>query len=37
MRTAMFVLGALMVTCATIGWCCVSVGGTWDDDEWDYD
>ena len=29
----MFALGAFLVTCAAIGWCCVYVGGTWDDDE----
>ena len=37
MRVVMFALGAFLVTCAAIGWCCVYVGGTWDDDELDYD
>lgn len=32
MKAAMFCLGALLMTCAAIGWCCVRVGGTWDDD-----
>lgn len=33
----MFVLGAFLVTCAAIGWCCIRVGDDWDDDELDYD
>ena len=36
MRTAMFVLGALMVTCAAIGWCCMHVSDAWEDEE-EYD
>lgn len=35
MRIAMVALGAFLVTCAAIGWCCVYVGGTWDEDEID--
>lgn len=31
----MFALGAFLVTCAAIGWCCVYVGDDWDDDEVD--
>ena len=33
MRMAMFALGAFLVTCATIGWCCVYVGDARDEDE----
>ena len=33
MKITMFVLGMFLMTCAAIGWCCVSVGGTWDDGE----
>lgn len=33
MRITMFVLGAFMVTCAALGWCCAYVGGTLDEDD----
>ena len=36
MRITMFVLGALMVTCTALGWCCVRVGCTWDEDDIDF-
>ena len=36
MRITMFVLGALMVTCAALGWCCAYVGGTRDEDDIDF-
>lgn len=35
MRMVMFALGAFLVTCAAIGWCCVYVGDAWDEDDYD--
>ena len=35
MRITMFVLGAFIVTCAALGWCCAYVGGTWDEGDCD--
>lgn len=32
MKIVMFCLGAFMVICAAIGWCCARVGATCDPD-----
>lgn len=32
MKAVMFLLGAFMVTCAAIGWCCVRISDAEDED-----